>query len=65
MRKPNIELNQLKLDQKKIQLQQIQTQFLELTKKLTDVKNRLDAKTAEVSELTAFVESIKVQNSGQ
>lgn len=55
MKKPNIELNTLKLEQKKIQLNTIAQQYTDLSHKLEQVKNRLDAKKLEVSQLESYI----------
>lgn len=55
MKKPNIELNNLKLEQKRIQLNTITQQYTDLAHKLEQVKNRLDAKKLEVSQLESYI----------
>ena len=51
MRQFNLPLNASKLETKKLQLASIEAQFKLLAEKLQDVKDRLDSKQAEVSEL--------------
>jgi predicted nucleic acid-binding Zn-ribbon protein len=55
MRKPNIELNRIKLAQKKIQLSQIENQLSELQSKIEAVTERLNNKQLEVSQLETFL----------
>lgn len=55
MRKPNIELNTLKLKQKELQLAQIEAQLAAIQVKYNDVSERLIAKQDEVNALKAIV----------
>lgn len=55
MKKPNIELNTLKLEQKRIQLSTITQQYTDLAHKLSQVKGRLDAKQLEVTQLESYI----------
>ena len=61
MKKPNIELNELKLNQKKIQLNTLLEQLTEVSQKAEQVKKRFDAKQLEVYELEAYIEQAKSQ----
>lgn len=56
MKKPNIELNLLKLNQKKIQLDTIGTQLAELNEKLKQVSERYEAKKQEVFQLETYIQ---------
>lgn len=59
MRQFNLPLNQAKLDTKVIQLKSIENQFTQLQAKLAEVKERLESKQTEVSELSTSIESYK------
>lgn len=59
MRQFNLPLNQAKLDTKVIQLKSIENQFTQLSAKLAEVKERLESKQTEVSELANSIESYK------
>lgn len=51
MRKPNLELNRVKLEQKKLQLAQIKAQLFSLQDKVQAVSTRYNNKLAEISEI--------------
>ena len=59
MRQFNLPLNQAKLDTKVIQLQSIENQFKQLEQKLQEVKERLESKQTEVSELNDSITAYK------
>lgn len=51
MRKPNLELNRVKLEQKKLQLAQIKAQLILLQDKVNAVSTRYSNKLQEISEI--------------
>jgi hypothetical protein len=55
MRKPNLELNRIKLAQKQLQLSQIENQLKELQSKIEAVTERFNTKQAEVSEIETLL----------
>ena len=55
MRKPNLELNRIKLAQKQLQLSQIENQLKELYSKIEAVTERFNAKQSEVSEIETLL----------
>lgn len=55
MRKPNVELNSLKLAQKKLQLAQIENQLAKLTSQVEAVTERLNSKLDEISQIESVL----------